>query len=177
MAIRLRLARHRLTRNAAQFNLVATESHARATAQPLELLGTYNPRPQVLAPVQRSPNGQRRSEKEWGPGQYPPRNADAEIGIKSVEWNLERVRHWLSQGALPTKSVEKLLVQAGVIDTNPLPSPSHTGHVISRQRRLREAIRAAEKARGEIPVAQRTSSSAAPGGTAPASAPSNPPSA
>lgn len=115
MAIRLRLARHRLTRNAAQFNLVATESHARATAQPLELLGTYNPRPQVLAPVQRSPNGQRRSEKEWGPGQYPPRNADAEIGIKSVEWNLERVRHWLSQGALPTKSVEKLLVQAGVI--------------------------------------------------------------
>lgn len=115
MAIRLRLARHRLSRNAAQYNLVATESHLRATAQPLELLGTFNPRPQVLAPVQRSPNGQRRSEKEWGPGQYQPRTANAQVGIKAVEWNLERVRHWLSQGALPTKAVEKLLVQAGVL--------------------------------------------------------------
>ena len=115
MAIRLRLARHHLTRNAAQYNLVATESSRRPTAQPLELLGTYNPRPAVLAPAQRSPNGQRRPESEWGPGQYPPRTATAEVGIKAVEWNLERVRHWLSQGALPSKAVEKLLVQAGVI--------------------------------------------------------------
>ncbi|POY72910.1 hypothetical protein BMF94_4071 [Rhodotorula taiwanensis] len=161
MAIRLRLARHRLSRNAAQYNLVATESHLRATAQPLELLGTFNPRPQVLAPVQRSPNGQRRSEKEWGPGQYQPRTANAQVGIKAVEWNLERVRHWLSQGALPTKAVEKLLVQAGVLDTNPLPAPSQSGPVMSRQRRLREAIRTAEKARGEVPVAQRTPAPAA----------------
>ncbi|GAA5870551.1 hypothetical protein JCM3774_003706 [Rhodotorula dairenensis] len=155
MAIRLRLARHHLTRNAAQYNLVATESSRRATAQPLELLGTYNPRPAVFAPAQRSPNGERRPESEWGPGQYPPRTATAEIGIKAVEWNLERVRHWLSQGALPTKAVEKLLVQAGVLSTNPLPRPAQNGPVVSRQRRLREAIRAAEKARGEVPAAQR----------------------
>lgn len=123
MAIRLRLARHHLTRNAAQYNLVATESSRRPTAQPLELLGTYNPRPAVLAPAQRSPNGQRRPESEWGPGQYPPRTATAQVGIKAVEWNLERVRHWLSQGALPSKAVEKLLVQAGVISQS-YPPPS-----------------------------------------------------
>ncbi|GAA5961538.1 hypothetical protein JCM8115_006711 [Rhodotorula mucilaginosa] len=170
MAIRLRLARHHLTRNAAQYNLVATESSRRPTAQPLELLGTYNPRPAVLAPAQRSPNGQRRPESEWGPGQYPPRTATAEVGIKAVEWNLERVRHWLSQGALPSKAVEKLLVQAGVINTNPLPQPTQKGPVMSRQRRLREAVRAAEKARGEVPVAQRRMETSP---SAPSSSPSS----
>ncbi|BGP43333.1 37S ribosomal protein S16, mitochondrial [Rhodotorula kratochvilovae] len=155
MGIRLRLSRHHLTRNSPAYSLVATLSSARPTAQPLERLGEYAPTPAVVPAPSRSPNGHQRSQREWGARQFAPRTAAAEVGQKQVQWNLERVRWWLSQGAIPSKPVERLLVQAGVIQTNPRPAPTQTGLVMSRQRRIREAVRAAEKERGEVPVAQR----------------------
>jgi hypothetical protein len=36
-------------------------------------------------------------------------------GEKTVEWNQERVKWWLQTGAVPSKSVEKLLVKAGIL--------------------------------------------------------------
>ncbi|GJN93911.1 hypothetical protein Rhopal_006970-T1 [Rhodotorula paludigena] len=155
MGIRIRLARHHLTRNAPRFDLVATQSSARATARPLERLGEFDPLPVVQPPPSRSPNGHLRDERDWGARQFLPRTAQADVGVKHVRWNLDRVRYWLSQGAIPSKPVERLLVQAGVLKTDPRPAPATTGLVMSRQRRIREAVRAAERARGEAPVAQR----------------------
>ncbi|GAA6011505.1 hypothetical protein JCM10207_002642 [Rhodosporidiobolus poonsookiae] len=154
MPVRLRLARHHLTRNSPSYSLVATLSSSRPTAQPLELLGTYKPLPVVVPPPSRSPNGAHRDPREWGARQHLPTPARGQVGQKTLEWNVERVRYWLSQGALPSKSVERLLVQGGLIDTNPRPNPEQTGQAMSRQRRIREAVRAAERARGEKPVAQ-----------------------
>ncbi|GAA5902985.1 hypothetical protein JCM5296_004510 [Sporobolomyces johnsonii] len=156
MAIRLRLARHHLTRNAPTYSLVAIHSSARTTARPVETLGRYSPIPTLVAPPSRSPNGHLRNEQEWGPRQFKPVGARAPVGQKKVEWNEDRVRWWLSQGALPSKTVERLLVQAGILDTDPRPTPAENGKmVISRQRRIREAVRKAEQARAEKPVAER----------------------
>ncbi|GAA5858613.1 hypothetical protein JCM8547_001391 [Rhodosporidiobolus lusitaniae] len=154
MPVRIRLARDHLTRNYPSYSLVATLSSSRPTAQPLELLGTYQPLPAILPPPSRSPHGNLRDEAAWGARQFAKRPATAEVGVKKVDWNLERVRWWLSQGALPTKSVERLLNQAGVLATNPRPKADQKGMAMSRERRIREAVRAEERKRGEKPVAQ-----------------------
>ena len=40
-------------------------------------------------------------------------------GVKHMRMDVERIRYWLSVGALPTKSVEKILVKAGVVPHKP----------------------------------------------------------
>lgn len=115
MPVRLRLARVPLTRNSPRYTLVATNSISRNSALPLETLGTYNPIPTLPPPVARSPNGQIRSVKEWGARQALKVGPQQTPGEKSVQWNEGRVKWWLQQGAVPTKSVEKLLVRAGLL--------------------------------------------------------------
>lgn len=61
------------------FHLVAVNQRARRNAKPAEILGIYNPH-------------------------VPP---DAEH--KTVEWSVDRIRYWLHVGAVPSKSVVKLL--------------------------------------------------------------------
>ncbi|KAK4048561.1 37S ribosomal protein S16, mitochondrial [Microbotryomycetes sp. JL201] len=190
MAVRLRLSRVPFTRNRAQYNLVATNSTKRATAKPLEVLGTFSPRPVVEAPISVSPNGQRRAEVEWGPRQFgsqatlvvPPhqrtkrasgapdneRQLLETVGAKQVEWNVERVKHWLNIGAVPTKPVERLLNKAGVIrerqvftvvdlhNANNFPSLAERKETstftrpqdkpVSRLTRINRAVRAAKQA-------------------------------
>jgi len=79
MPMRLRLAIHG-KRNDRIFHLVAVNQRSRRNAKPTELLGVYDPRVR--------PGG---SEH------------------KTVEWSVGRIRYWLSVGAIPTKSVVKLL--------------------------------------------------------------------
>jgi len=111
MPVRLRLSRSHLTRNSPSYTLVAQPSTSRPTAQPLELLGYYTPLPTPINPVPLSPNGQARETSIWGPGM---RNGN-EGTEKRVRWNEERVKWWLSLGAKPSKTVERLLNQAGII--------------------------------------------------------------
>ncbi|GAA5878157.1 hypothetical protein JCM16303_002862 [Sporobolomyces ruberrimus] len=162
MAVRIRLARAALTRNSPRYTLVATLSSSRTTAKPLETLGSYSPLPVISPPVSLSPNGEPRSiEQGWGPGYYKSTAGQprAEVGEKSVKWNVDRLRYWLSVGAKPSKPVERLLNQAGILKTNYIPAPSPTQSKnklsVSRDRRIRDAVRLAEKERGEVPVAQR----------------------
>lgn len=59
------------------------------------------------------------AENEWARdgrfleivGQYNPRTDPS-----TIEVNEDRVLHWLSNGALPTESVEKLLTKVGTLD-------------------------------------------------------------
>ncbi|KAM0786070.1 hypothetical protein ACM66B_006881 [Microbotryomycetes sp. NB124-2] len=177
MAVRLRLSRLPFTRNRPQYHLVATNSSKRSTAKPLEVLGTFEPRPVVEAPFSVSPNGQRREEAEWGPRQIDilaqstqssiagqaqgsaaaaarrrttPQGAESKerqvlesVGAKQVEWNVERVKHWLNVGAVPTKPVEKLLNKAGLIQTSLYPRPDDKP--VSRLTRINRAVRASKQ--------------------------------
>lgn len=115
MPVRLRLARVGLTRNSPHFNVVAIPNTSRTTAKPLEILGHYNPRPRLEPPVSKSPNGQIRDERVWGPRQHAPKTGLERAGHKTVEWNVARVKYWLSQGAQPSETVEKLLVKAQIL--------------------------------------------------------------
>lgn len=114
MAVKLRLARVALTRNAPHYTIVAIPSTLRMTARPLEILGTYQPIPIVLPPPSLSPNGSIRGS-EWGPRQSKREVATQEVGEKRVEWNESRVRWWLERGAEPSKRVERLLISAGIL--------------------------------------------------------------
>ncbi|KZT05863.1 ribosomal protein S16 [Laetiporus sulphureus 93-53] len=73
------------------FHLVAIENRTARDSKPIELLGIYNPQPR--------PN----------PGQQH----------KTMQWSPERIRYWLSVGAQPSKTVERLLVLGGVIKESP----------------------------------------------------------
>jgi len=61
------------------FHLVAIEQGKRRDARPTELLGVYN------------------------------RYMKVDESKKTVEWSVDRIRYWLHVGAIPTKSVVKLL--------------------------------------------------------------------
>ncbi|ORY86008.1 hypothetical protein BCR35DRAFT_302645 [Leucosporidium creatinivorum] len=140
MPVRLRLARTPLSRNAPSYSVVATLSSSRPTANPLEILGHYAPLPFLPPPPAKSPNGQLRNTAEWGPRQFVKTGSVQSPGEKMVEWNRERVQWWLERGAVPSKSVEKLLVKAGIIETQAVPKVGVKP--ISRLRRIREAVKA-----------------------------------
>ncbi|GAA5970362.1 hypothetical protein JCM3765_000364 [Sporobolomyces pararoseus] len=163
MAVRIRLSRAHLTRNSPRYTLVATQASSRTTSKPLETLGSYSPLPTIPKPISTSPNGQSRDPSVWGSGLYPSTTGkDQVVGEKKVEWNETRIKYWLSLGAKPSKTVERLLNQAGIIQSNPIQTLSQQlgskggkKLVVSRNRRINDAVRLAEKQRGELPVAQQ----------------------
>jgi small subunit ribosomal protein S16 len=71
------------TRHRRVFHLVAIHKGQRRDAKPTETLGIYDPH---------MTNGQTH---------------------KTIEWSVDRIRYWLHVGAVPSKSVSKLLEMAG----------------------------------------------------------------
>ncbi|KAJ6604557.1 ribosomal protein S16 domain-containing protein [Mycena vulgaris] len=67
------------------FHLVAINQRSRRDAKPAEILGIYNPH--VV------------------PGQ----------DHKTIEWSVDRIRYWLHVGAVPSKSVVKLLELGNIL--------------------------------------------------------------
>lgn len=67
------------------FHIVAINSSLRRDAKPAELLGIYNPHIQ---------------EGEQ---------------TRTVRWSVDRLRYWLSVGAVPSKTVARLLELVGTI--------------------------------------------------------------
>jgi len=81
------------TRNNRILHLVAINQRQRRNARPLELLGVYDPH---MTPQQEH---------------------------KTVQWSVDRIRYWLSVGAVPSKSAVKLLELGNIL----LPgSPYHS---------------------------------------------------
>ena len=71
-------------RNNRIFHIVAVNQRNRRNVKPIELLGVYNPR--------------------LKPGET----------TKTVEWSVQRLRHWIDVGATPSKTVTKLLEMVSV---------------------------------------------------------------
>ncbi|KAF9076181.1 ribosomal protein S16 domain-containing protein [Rhodocollybia butyracea] len=93
MPVRLRLAVHGL-RHDRIFHLVAINSRTRRNGKPTELLGIYDPRVKA-------------GGKEY----------------KTMEWSVGRIRYWLDVGAIPSKSVVKLLTAGNILKPG---SPYHS---------------------------------------------------
>ncbi|PFH50783.1 hypothetical protein AMATHDRAFT_3639 [Amanita thiersii Skay4041] len=66
-------------RNNRIFHLVAIDKRQRRDGKPAELLGIYNP------------------------------NLKPDQNKKTIEWSVDRIRYWLHVGAVPSKSVVRLL--------------------------------------------------------------------
>lgn len=71
---------------------------------------------------------------------YPAKDGTKHVGLK-----LDRIRHWLSQGAQPSKSVASLLHRAGVAPAPPRSAPKMEG-VRNPDKRPAKTARAAAAA-------------------------------
>ncbi|KAF7347914.1 Ribosomal protein [Mycena venus] len=78
------------------FHLVAVNQRSRRNAKPAEILGIYNP--------------------HVGPDDTH----------KTVEWSVDRIRYWLHVGAVPTKSVVKLLELGNILKPGSVYHPNST---------------------------------------------------
>ncbi|KAJ3734741.1 ribosomal protein S16 [Lentinula guzmanii] len=92
MPMRLRLAVHGF-RHDRVFHLVAINQRTRRNGKPTELLGIYDPR-------------------------VKPGGKDH----KTMEWSVGRIRYWLDVGAIPSKSVVRLLTMGNILKPG---SPYH----------------------------------------------------
>lgn len=119
MVVRLRLSRHHWTRNRPRYNIVATNASDRTTAAAIEVLGQYDPIPTPALPPARSPNGTVRGP-EWGAPQASAQQR-LQASRKRIEWNADRIKYWLSVGAKPTTTVERLLNLGGIISQSYYP--------------------------------------------------------
>lgn len=65
-----------------------------------------------------------------------------------IRFDMERVQHWLSQGAQPTLRVQKLLADAGLVDKPALPSQTkqHLPKAKAQERAEEKAQKAADAA-------------------------------
>ncbi|KAF8213144.1 ribosomal protein S16 domain-containing protein [Mycena galopus ATCC 62051] len=78
------------------FHLVAVNQRSRRNARPAEILGIYNP--------------------HVGPHD----------NHKTVEWSVDRIRYWLHVGAVPSKSVVKLLELGNILKPGSIYHSSYT---------------------------------------------------
>mmetsp|Transcript_12945 Transcript_12945/g.23283 ORF Transcript_12945/g.23283 Transcript_12945/m.23283 type:complete len:136 (-) Transcript_12945:993-1400(-) len=85
-------------RNRRVYRIVVTHSRRKRDGKFIEILGMYNPHPTGVE--------------------------HKETKTKRVELNLARIRHWLSNGAQPTRLVQKLLGLAGILPMPPAPGPN-----------------------------------------------------
>lgn len=105
MVVRLRLARHG-TKNNPFYHVVAIRDKASRDARPIEKLGEYDPvpRPRVISGPSLSTTAST-SERVMGSGL----EGKQVVMEKRIEWNADRIRHWMDVGAQPSKPVARLL--------------------------------------------------------------------
>jgi small subunit ribosomal protein S16 len=95
--IKLRLARHGF-RNNPFYHIVAIANHKPRDAMPLEKLGEYDPIPRYKNNADLPT-----ASKVFG------KNPGVGLKSKRIEWNVERIKWWLDNGAQPTETIVKLL--------------------------------------------------------------------
>ena len=84
-------------------------------------------------------------------GHYNPRTNPT-----TFEVNEERVRHWLAQGAQPSKTLHRLFHQRGLIDREP---PKHATHPSKAEAEAAATAEAEAKAKAEAAATAASESS------------------
>jgi len=100
MVVRIRLARFGRTRQPI-YNIVVSQARTARNSKPMEVLGTYNPLPQVPFASNHTPETMTNSKGEDVP--YVPKK------YKDVKLDTSRTKYWLGVGAQPSEPVERLL--------------------------------------------------------------------
>ncbi|EXJ81177.1 hypothetical protein A1O3_07467 [Capronia epimyces CBS 606.96] len=95
MVLRIRLARFGNARNPV-YNIVLAQAKSARGKKPIEVLGTYNPIPQMPLATRDTPEFLPTGEK------LVPKK------IKDIKLDTARTKYWLGVGAQPTEPVEKL---------------------------------------------------------------------
>lgn len=126
MVVRLRLSRQG-TRNNPFYHVVAINDSKPRDARPIEKLGEFDPIPRPPRSAARLPTPFAGS-KAPAPGQGALMksglaNESEKVTLqKRLEWNEDRIKHWLSLGAQPSKPVARLL------DRVSIQPPTHPPH-------------------------------------------------
>lgn len=92
--VRIRLARFGRTNNPL-YNIVVANSGKARDAKPIEVLGTYNPKPRLI------------TIKQKKRGMLPD---------KEVNLDFSRTKYWIGVGAQPSDTVTRLLKKCGILD-------------------------------------------------------------
>ncbi|CDF90920.1 probable 37S ribosomal protein S16,mitochondrial [Zygosaccharomyces bailii ISA1307] len=92
--VRIRLARFGRVNNPA-YNIVVARAFKARDTKPIEVLGTYNPVPKPLTPLQKKA------------GILP---------TKDIKLDFDRTKYWIGVGAQPSDTVTKLLKKCGILD-------------------------------------------------------------
>ena len=101
MVLRIRLARFGRTRSPT-YNIVLTQARSARGSKPIEVLGTFNPIPQVPLATNSTPattlDPVTGTEVPFVPKRF-----------KDVKLDLSRTKYWLGVGAQPSEPVERIL--------------------------------------------------------------------
>ncbi|KAJ2896492.1 hypothetical protein MKZ38_005480 [Zalerion maritima] len=91
MTVKLRLARFG-RRNAPFYNIVVAHARSRRDGRPLEVIGTYDPKPKV-----------------------DPYQTRGKLH-KAIQLDIDRAKYWVGVGAQPTDTVWRLLSLLGILE-------------------------------------------------------------
>jgi len=97
MVVRIRLARFG-KKKAPFYNIVVMPARTGRQRLPIEVVGTYNPIPDIPPPNERIPG---------------------EKGVKEIAMDVARIKYWLGVGAQPSDTVARLLAKAQILPSKP----------------------------------------------------------
>ncbi|CAL9734373.1 small ribosomal subunit protein bS16m [Monosporozyma servazzii] len=93
--VRIRLARFGRKNNPV-YNIVVTQAFRARDAKPIEVLGTYNPRP-------------------FGLNLTKTKKKSNELPWKDVKLDCNRAQYWIGVGAQPSDTMIRILKKAGIL--------------------------------------------------------------
>ncbi|CAK7234983.1 37S ribosomal protein S16, mitochondrial [Sporothrix eucalyptigena] len=105
MVVKIRLARFGRT-NSPIYNIVVMQARTARNSRPMEVLGTYNPKPQHDA-------------YEFTPSGTPTQKAH-----KDIQLDVTRTKYWIGVGAQPTEPMWRILSMVGILEPKKLPAPT-----------------------------------------------------
>lgn len=111
MVVRLRLARHGSKKNPF-YHVVAISDKCPRDARPIEKLGEYDPIPRTRPAASPAQAKLQQPTGLFTSGIQP--TIESTRLEKRLEWNSDRIKHWLSVGAQPSKPVARLLDRVSV---------------------------------------------------------------
>ncbi|CAK7215252.1 37S ribosomal protein S16, mitochondrial [Sporothrix bragantina] len=108
MVVKIRLARFGRT-NSPTYNIVVSQARTARNSRPMEVLGTYNPKPQhdVYESTGKTPS-----------------DAALKKAHKDIRLDVTRTKYWIGVGAQPTDTMWRILSMIGILQPKKRPAPT-----------------------------------------------------
>lgn len=129
MVLKLRLARIKTPggarRHHPRYNIVLAHARTARDSKPLEVLGTYNPIPEL-------PLGTSESEAQSRGGDGGTEGKVRKV--KDIKVDVARAKYWIGVGAQPSDTVWRLLSMIGLLPPKYLPTGEQTTNALKAVR-------------------------------------------